>query len=228
MMNMTPLPLTCRKCGQQINVDPSYSYTGILGGENEGTYHNHCAPAGAEGRDRSMSKWKLVPVEPTDAMINAAEAAHANSEFARQTDGQVYGSIYRAMLAAATAEAGNAIEDRNVWKRVVPPEEVGAEPDAERVLSRAAQDVLAERRRQISAEGWTPEHDDQHDDEALAHAAACYAAGNKLLHWHDGGDVWPWRWEWKPKDDRRNLVRAAALLLAEIERRDRLTPGEKA
>jgi hypothetical protein len=79
-----------------------------------------------------MSEWKWVPVEPTDAMINAAEAAHANSEFARQTDGQVYGSIYRAMLAAATAEAGNAIEDRNVWKRVVPPEEVGAEPDAER------------------------------------------------------------------------------------------------
>jgi hypothetical protein len=36
--------------------------------------------------------------------------------------------------AAAPAEAGNAIEDRNVWKRVVPPEEVGAEPDAERVL----------------------------------------------------------------------------------------------
>jgi hypothetical protein len=83
-----------------------------------------------------MSEWKLVPVEPTDAMINAAEAAHANSEFARQTDGQVYGSIYRAMLAAATAEAGNAVEDRNVWKRVVPPEEVGAEPDAERDAAR--------------------------------------------------------------------------------------------
>jgi hypothetical protein len=33
---------------------------------------------------------------------------------------------------AAPAEAGNAIEDRNVWKRVVPPVEVGAEPDAER------------------------------------------------------------------------------------------------
>lgn len=39
---------------------------------------------------------------------------------------------------------------------------------------------------------------------------------------------WPWTgWatEWfKPKDDRYNLVRAAALLLAEIERLDRRGP----
>src|SRR5690606_333611 len=38
----------------------------------------------------------------------------------------------------------------------------------------AARDVLAERRRQIEAEGWTPGHDDKHA-EGLACAAACYA-----------------------------------------------------
>lgn len=79
----------------------------------------------------------------------------------------------------------------------------------------AARDVLAERRRQVEAEGWTPEHDDEHDDDELAKAAACYALGSRK--------GWPWygHW-WKPSADRRrNLVKAAALLLAEIERLDR-------
>jgi hypothetical protein len=89
-----------------------------------------------------------------------------------------------------------------------------------RDVSQAALDVLAERRRQIEAEGWTPEHDDRHDNGEMARAAACYATAST-----DGySDVvkWPWSGEWwKPKDRRRNLVRAAALLLAEIERVDR-------
>lgn len=36
---------------------------------------------------------------------------------------------------------------------------------------------------------------------------------------------WPWgsSW-WKPKDPRRDLVRAGALILAEIERIDRASP----
>jgi hypothetical protein len=56
--------------------------------------------------------------------------------FAASTDVPRYKRICEEALAAATAEAGNAIEDRNVWKRVVPPEEVGAEPDAERDAAR--------------------------------------------------------------------------------------------
>jgi hypothetical protein len=42
-------------------------------------------------------------------------------------------------------------------------------------LTKASQDVLAERQRQVSAEGWTPDHDDEHRDGAMAIAAACYA-----------------------------------------------------
>src|SRR5690606_39870520 len=43
----------------------------------------------------------------------------------------------------------------------------------------AARDVLAERRRQIEAEGWTPEHDDEHSTQELAFAAACYATADE-------------------------------------------------
>lgn len=88
----------------------------------------------------------------------------------------------------------------------------------------AARDVLAERRRQIEKEGWTPEHDDEHANGELARAAACYA--NPILvseAVRDGGwGFWPWDWRsWKPRDARSNLVRACALILAEIERIDR-------
>lgn len=85
-------------------------------------------------------------------------------------------------------------------------------------LTQAAQDVLAERRRQVEVEGWTTGHDDQHVDGDLAVVAACYAIS-------DGDEpppMWPWdpSW-WRPAGDRRNLVKAAALIIAEIERRDR-------
>lgn len=98
----------------------------------------------------------------------------------------------------------------------------------------AARDVLAERRRQVSDEGWTPEHDDTHSDGEMAGAAACYALYRSHLNLPPmGGDlleqVWPWAAEWwKPTDRRRDLVKAAALILAEIERLDRATLAENA
>ncbi|HFH3466256.1 hypothetical protein [Pseudomonas aeruginosa] len=95
-------------------------------------------------------------------------------------------------------------------------------------------DVQAERRRQITAEGWTPEHDDEHSHGQMARAAACYAlAGSSAPN--DGTAAllvslaWPWdeQW-WKPTTTRRDLVKACALGLAEIERLDRAAaPGKE-
>ncbi len=94
-------------------------------------------------------------------------------------------------------------------------------------------DVQAERRRQITAEGWTPEHDDEHSHGQIARAAACYAlAGSSAPN--DGTAAllvslaWPWdqQW-WKPSTARRDMVKACALGLAEIERLDRAAPGKE-
>lgn len=87
----------------------------------------------------------------------------------------------------------------------------------------ALADVRAERLRQVSAEGWTPDHDDEHACGELASAAACYAAFTAAYPAGDPPRFWPWeRTWWKPSDDkRRNLVKAGALILAEIERLDR-------
>ena len=97
------------------------------------------------------------------------------------------------------------------------------------VQTNAVVDVLAERQRQISVEGWTPESDDRHVDGAMASAAACYALAtdeHRLSFKHL--NLWPWSltW-WKPNGRRRNLIKAGALILAEIERLDRAAAAPK-
>jgi len=88
----------------------------------------------------------------------------------------------------------------------------------------AARDVLAERRRQIEVEGWTPEHDDEHSNGEMARAALCYVTAKERSHLPSVPLKWPWPDEWwKPDGYRRNLVKAGALILAEIERLDRLS-----
>lgn len=87
--------------------------------------------------------------------------------------------------------------------------------------TQAALDVLAERRRQVEQEGWHPDQDDDYEDGQLSMAAACYAMQGNSSNYGPPTD-WPWDREWwKPSDDRRNLVKAGALILADIERLDR-------
>jgi hypothetical protein len=107
------------------------------------------------------------------------------------------------------------------------------------VTSQAQGDVLRERERQFYEERWTDEHDDQHDKGQLAFAGAAYALAAAIQaelvgHGKDPKFAataaglakapawWPFSTSWwKPKDRRRDLVRAAALIIAEIERLDR-------
>lgn len=82
-------------------------------------------------------------------------------------------------------------------------------------------EITNERTRQITDEAFTLEHDDEYQEQELAKAAACYAAGDLIRHSNDI-KVWPLGHEWwKPKDLRRRCVVAAALLVAQIERVDR-------
>ena len=105
----------------------------------------------------------------------------------------------------------------------------------------AIDDIAAERLRQVHQEGWSEQHDDTHTLGEMAEAAAAYAVraadnnevfaalGRRPLHAKSNagyvtlsGLLWPWdrRW-WKPTNPRRDLVKAAALIVAEIERLDR-------
>ena len=103
----------------------------------------------------------------------------------------------------------------------------------ERTLAPVILEIANERLRQISVEGWTPEHDDQHSSGELAGAAGCYAKHVNARQWcfkNNPDDYqcepepsgWPWAAEWwKPKNPRSDLIRAAALIVAELERLDR-------
>ena len=86
----------------------------------------------------------------------------------------------------------------------------------------AAVDVLKERCRQVEEEGYEPESDDGYTDYQLPRAAICYAIKAAGLPSHRATLYWPFPAPaFKPTERRANLVKAAALLLAEIERLDR-------
>ena len=77
--------------------------------------------------------------------------------------------------------------------------------------------IVAERRRQISEEGWDDYHDALHDNDELARAAATYAMPDRLRRMVE----WPFDLEWwKPTPDNRirELEKAGALIAAEIDR----------
>jgi hypothetical protein len=82
--------------------------------------------------------------------------------------------------------------------------------------------IYTERIRQIEEEGRTPEHDAAHRNGELTRAAIAYAAAAvnpQLLH--GAGGWWPWtaaEFKPDPNDPVRSLVKAGALIAAEIDR----------
>lgn len=94
--------------------------------------------------------------------------------------------------------------------------------------------IAEERERQIIVECYTAFHDDKHAHGELAGAAACYAMNAinyvdaikiiAILNGKHHHTLWPWekRW-WKPSTPIRDLVKAGALIAAEIDRLQSLT-----
>jgi hypothetical protein len=157
--------------------------------------------AAAQAAKQVPAGFVLVPREPTRAMWLAAEKLLKGPNNAYR--------IWEDMIAAAPSATSLA-----------------EAAEAGQVEAAAWRDVRAERLRQINAEGWTPKRDDEHDNGGMAQAAACYASHASVgpeLRKRDLPRDWPWapKW-WKPGDQRRMLVKAGALILAEIERLDRI------
>jgi hypothetical protein len=94
--------------------------------------------------------------------------------------------------------------------------------------------IAVERNRQIEKEGYDSDHDDAHTSGELAMAAACYAAPvpiHTVAFCGDGEahDAWPFDEDLDTRedhDDLRRLVIAGALLVAEIERLQRVAARE--
>lgn len=98
-------------------------------------------------------------------------------------------------------------------------------------LTAAALDLLKERDRQINSKGHSSEQDDQYMNGELADAGSVYAfwanTFNLGLIAHTPPSCWPWPPEhWKPTSQRHMLIKAGALILAELDRLDRLQASE--
>lgn len=108
-------------------------------------------------------------------------------------------------------------------------------PSAEDVARmRLTNEIERERRRQIAGKGYQPETDDHYIHGELARAAAVYtiyaalpdldrehAQGLGPMH-YSTDFLWPWdNTHFKLTNPRRDLIKAAALILAELERLDR-------
>lgn len=86
--------------------------------------------------------------------------------------------------------------------------------------------VEAERRRQVGVEGYNHANDDLYTNDQLTKAAVCYAMPSGVRNvalWDTTlfDKVWPWSsssWKPTPGNRVRELVKAAALIVAEIER----------
>ncbi len=97
--------------------------------------------------------------------------------------------------------------------------------------------IIYERERQITKEGWSKERDTKvHPHGELALAAACYIydyisrrGQRDTAYYHNQAVIhWPWDKKWwkpTPDDDVRQLVKAGALIAAEIDRLQRQTNG---
>lgn len=132
----------------------------------------------------------------------------------------------KSLMAAAEAERCSRWADalRSVLSLAL-TEGAGTEQDGAALIA-------AERKRQVSAEGWTPEHDDEHCNGEIVSAAICYAEAGSGFDleispsYGDQPTLWPFEpsW-WKPSNDlMRNLVKAGALIAAEIDRLQRPAP----
>lgn len=147
-------------------------------------------------QERDAAQARLAELEKQEPEFWYRDDGDGGVEFTSPCDG-----FARPLYAAPVAQAGQVPE---AWL-----------------------DVQAERRRQIEAEGWTPDHDDEHGGGQMARAAACYALSGSCAPNDETAAIlvdlaWPWSPEWwKPTTSRRDLVKSAALIFAELERLDR-------
>lgn len=147
------------------------------------------------------------------------------------------------MRFAAIYARGRLCRDARGRSTAVPPIQEGE-------MASGIDLIAAERERQVSVEGWTPEHDDEHGVGEMTWAAVCYAAPNPVkallprqCNCRSVGecghafpvkvyrDPWPWdaKWDKRGKHDRiRQLAIAGALIAAEIDRLQRAAIKEDA
>lgn len=177
-----------------------------LGADRRMAYRRGWLKSASEAADRHETE--------RDALIERAEAAEASLAAQAQQSGQL-----RLERDSAREQFDKHIE----WAS----DQLAAltrERDAmQAAMAGGVGLIAAERQRQVSQEGWTPEHDDTHTDGSLATAAAVLACEDAEVPGYFGS--WIEALVKKHYGNRmRELVIAGALIAAEIDRVRRAAP----
>lgn len=191
--------------------------------------NNGCSPAMEDDRsfvyEMTQHMFEAYQAGVAEGEARCAELSAENAGLMKFCKDAAFDADYEAELGMERGGFTDALNDIKTPATDAFLAEVRAQ--GVKSLSNAVQSVISERQRQQSVEGWTPEHDDEHAEGEMAEAAACYA----MFANHQGFSLpahWPWSREWwKQSGQRRDLVKAGALILAEIERIDRAAKGEK-
>lgn len=232
-------PQTCQTCGKitctdcaMYSEDGDHVWCEDCGLALEDAAEREAAPGLAQQVDGLIARLAPLRIERDAYRGVVTKLAHLSTNHPTQTvTPEMLGQLYDAADTVTHVHgcedcAGRTFEDGQVtcWTcgRALPSQA----DEAPVPQSQALRDVIDERARQVSQEGWTPAHDDGHAHGQLVGAAICYAL-TSIPDWM-GRDaynqtLWPWAKPlFKPTTPRRDLVKAAALILAEIERLDRL------
>ncbi len=131
-------------------------------------------------------------------------------------------------IDTSRADIDDSLETKREAKQADKEEAARREGENHKTRMHILNAIAFERQRQIEGEGFDEERDDLiHTPGDLCAAGACYAqhaAGTMndehVVHPNRTTPLfWPWDagW-WKPKEPEADLIRAAALIVAELER----------
>ncbi len=184
-------------------------------------FFNEAAREAAARMEHALSDHRL----PSGARTSWANLTPFQvDQFQRRAD-HILNAAIEAQYTDAASGAHHYIHwprERFCWFRDVPL--ARQEPTGEEGPSMSGSHLIAaERQRQIEREGWTPEHDDTHSEGELAQAAVLYARPPLGSGWRASAPAgWPFETTaWKPRGQIANLIRAGALIAAEIDRLQR-------
>ena len=188
---------------------------GVCGKPNP-LLHAEPSEAAPETQQAAMTTHAELPLVIPDDLKDDYDKAESGEWYVQQYDDGVYWESYTCLV--------DLIERIGRLEQQL----ANARNDAlEGTAMNGAELIAVERQRQIEQEGWTPEHDDCHRNAEMADAATAYIEESALITTHGAGltglpNDWPDDWDgkwWKPSPDPiRNLVKAGALVAAEIDR----------
>lgn len=198
--------------GAFMNYDQPLNLAGIIAGTCSSLIAWMTA---VKDRIRWLSRSLEKVASERDALAAELQALREQGPVAWYADDPVDGREYNGCPRLSNGQIGKPLY---------------AHPALANELTDAAESVLAERTRQVSAEGYSPEHDDEHTDGEMVQAAAdlCVHGTDFRVVDPDGDEMLGWGLaEAHRSDRRRQLVIAGALVLAEIERIDRAHNASK-